>query len=277
MKLVECHWTAHPEKAKGLYFDANGKPRSPWYDDQIKKKKMTPSAVARELDLCDEMSVEGIVFPEFRDSHIARGPVVINPYLPVIRTIDYGACCAALFSQKNQYGGIYTFKEIVILKDGSAPKLAKAIVAYSATLECAGFRDYDDPAGDHDGWVNETTSAEAMRSHGINPTHKVSGASAHRRKDRVEMIHYKLMERVGNGEEAVQIHESCTNLIDAFQSGYRYLEKSNGEIDIDVIDEIHPYEDVMDDFGMALVEEFTVQKITVPKRRQRRGNAYTGY
>ncbi len=276
MKLIEVHWTAHPEKSKGLYFDSEGKARSPWYDEQIKKKKMTPSAVAKELDLSDEMSVEGIVFSEFKDSHIARGEFTLNPHLPVIRTIDYGACCAALFSQKNPYGGIFVFHEIVIPVEGSAPRLAKAINSYSANLVCNGFNDYDDPAGKHDGWVNGTTSSQTMQANGINPTHKVSGASSQRRTDRIEMIHGKLMERVGNGDEMVQIHESCTNLIDSFQSGYRHPENTDGTINLDDIEEIHPYEDVMDCFGMTLMEEFTVQKLEIPKRQVRRGNKYTG-
>lgn len=278
MKLVELHWTVHPDKSKGLYYDSEGKPRSPWYDKEIKSKQMTPSAVARELDLNDEMSVEGIIFPEFKESHILRGEYKLNQHKPVIRTIDYGACCACLFSQKNDYGGLLVFKEIVILKNGSAPQLAKKIVSYSAELDCLGFRDHDDPAGQHDGWVNDTTSAQVMIQHGIRPTHKVSGASNKRRTDRIEMIHAKLMERVGNNDEVVQIHESCTTLIDAFLFGYRHPEKPDGSIDQDDIDEIHPYEDVMDCFGMTLVEEFTVQKPPpIAQRQQRRGNRYTGY
>lgn len=275
---MEIHWSLHPDKSKGLYKDGTGKLRSPWYDKEIKSKQMTPSAVARELDLCDEMSVEGVVFPEFRSSHIYHDERRINPELPVFRVIDYGGCCAALFGQKTLGGGVNIFKELVILKDGNAHRLGAEVKSYSADIRCQGFRDYDDPAGKHDGHISGTTSAEIVRQYGLSPTHTVSEASNQRRRDRIEMIHHKLMERVGNGEEFVQIHESCTTLIDAFQSEYRFLEKSNGEIDIDHIDETHPSEDVMDCFGMMLMECFTVKDAPkVPKRRPRSGNRYTGW
>lgn len=281
MKWIHCHWTLHPDKRVGLYHDENGKPRSPWYDHEIKSKSMTQSAVARELDMSDELSVEGIVFPEFReDRHVYRGKPVIRPDLPVIRVFDYGACCAALFMQKDAYGRINVFKELVIETDGSAPKLAKMAAAYSADLDCDGFQDYDDPAGSHDGWVSGTTSVQIMNQHNIFPTHKVSGASARRRTDRVQMIHAKLLERTGDGDEVIQIHEGCQTLIDAFQSGYRYLEKSDGSIDLDVIDERHPSEDVMDCFGMGLMEVLTVAEPVKPRRQQaprRKRNPKTGY
>ena len=72
MKGVRLHWSLHPDKAQGLYYDETGKPRSPWYDNEIEAKQMTKAAVARELDISYEMSVEGIVYPEFRESHILK-------------------------------------------------------------------------------------------------------------------------------------------------------------------------------------------------------------
>lgn len=279
MKYCEIHWTLHPEKAEGLYYDSTGKPRSPWYDHHIKSKNLTPSAVARELDLNDELSVEGVVFPEFRSSHIYTGDPIINPQKPIIRVLDYGGCFAVLFGQKDDYGGVNIFKEVVVLKDGNANIMGQMVKAYSSGLKCQGFIDHDDPAGTHDKHVNGTASAQIVREYGIYPTHHHSVASKQRKKDRIDRIHKKLMERVGNGREAVQIHESCTTLIDSFQNGYRFLEKPSGEIDIDVIDEQHPYEDVMDCFGMLLMEQFTVssEPIKIPKIIPRPRNPYTGY
>ncbi len=49
MKGVRLHWSLHPDKAQGLYYDETGKPRSPWYDNEIEAKQMTKAAVAREL------------------------------------------------------------------------------------------------------------------------------------------------------------------------------------------------------------------------------------
>lgn len=48
-KKFYFHWTRHPDFAKGLYYDSNGKPRSPWYDEECKRTH--PKIVAQELDM----------------------------------------------------------------------------------------------------------------------------------------------------------------------------------------------------------------------------------
>lgn len=276
MKAIRLHWTLHDEKRKGFYYDENNKARSEWYDGQISKKKMTPSAVARELDISYEGSVEGIIFPEFnRRLHVYKGDIGINPRLPVIRYFDYGACCAALFLQVDEYNRIRCFHEIVIESQGNANKLANAAVAYSGTLPTERFRDFDDPAGEHDGWVTGSPSIQVMRQHGINPTHTISAATQSRRTARIEMIHQKLSERV-DGVEVVQIHESCKFLIDAFEGGYRHPTDSKGEINLDDVEEIHPYEDVMDCFGGTLLETMSIHKPKPVQTSRTTRNRYTG-
>lgn len=42
-------WTLHPEHAEGLYLDAMGRPRSPWYDEKV-KKAAHPREAQQELD-----------------------------------------------------------------------------------------------------------------------------------------------------------------------------------------------------------------------------------
>lgn len=276
MKALRLHWTLHDTKCEGLYYDENNKPRSEWYDHQIESKKMTPSAVARELDISYEGSVEGIIFPEFnRRLHVYKGDIGIIPNSTVIRYFDYGACCAALFLQIDQYNRIRCFHEIVIESQGNANKLANAAMAYSNTLPVSRWRDFDDPAGEHDGWVTGSPSIQIMREHGLNPTHTVSAATRSRRTARIEMIHQKLSERV-DGVEVVQIHESCKFLIDAFEGGYRHPTNTNGEINLDDVEEIHPYEDVMDCFGGALLETMSIHKPSMPTQQRVSRNRYTG-
>src|SRR3954470_23970156 len=127
MYRIRPHWSYHPDKREGLYLDATGKMHSTWYDSEILKKKMTPSAVARELGINYELSVEGLIFKQFSDIHILRGEYLVNADLPVIRVLDYGGCCAALFAQKTAYNQLFCFKEIVILQDGNANKLGAAV------------------------------------------------------------------------------------------------------------------------------------------------------
>lgn len=48
--LINMHWSRHPEKAMGLYYDDAGKARSPWYDAAAKKIGHR-QLVAQELDM----------------------------------------------------------------------------------------------------------------------------------------------------------------------------------------------------------------------------------
>lgn len=50
IKKLVFHWTQHPEKCAGMYFDKLGKVRSPWYDHEclIRKHRML---IAEELDI----------------------------------------------------------------------------------------------------------------------------------------------------------------------------------------------------------------------------------
>lgn len=43
-------WWVHPLKNRGLYYDANGKPRSPWYDKRCKKAG-NPARIASQYDI----------------------------------------------------------------------------------------------------------------------------------------------------------------------------------------------------------------------------------
>lgn len=50
VKQVVLHWTKHPVKAEGLYIGEDGKPRSPWYDDEC-RRCIHPREIAAELDI----------------------------------------------------------------------------------------------------------------------------------------------------------------------------------------------------------------------------------
>ena len=47
---LRLHWSEHPEKALGLYADASGRLRSPWYDAEVKRRG-NPKEVAEQLDI----------------------------------------------------------------------------------------------------------------------------------------------------------------------------------------------------------------------------------
>jgi len=247
-----------------------------WY--AFEASRMTEDEIARELDINYEKSSRAIVYREFKEKHILRGEFKVNPHLPVIRTLDYGKTCCALFSQKDSMGRLVFFHEIVYIDiENPTNTLGKAVEAYSADLDCQGFRDFDDPAGSSDNYVNpDETSYKIVQKYGINPTHSVSGSDNKRLRNRIELVKSKLAER-WEDEPVIQIHESMHYTLDALQSGYRHHEDKNTKEILDTINEQHPHEDVMDCFGITMVEALTVQKLNVPRRQVQRGNRYTGY
>lgn len=63
MVVLRMHWTMHPWKADGLYFDENGKPWSPWYLKECKRRGWNQIAIAQELDI-DYRAAGGLFFDE---------------------------------------------------------------------------------------------------------------------------------------------------------------------------------------------------------------------
>lgn len=49
IKQIRLHWTKHPTKARGLYYEGS-KARSPWYDREV-KRCASPTEIAQELDI----------------------------------------------------------------------------------------------------------------------------------------------------------------------------------------------------------------------------------
>jgi hypothetical protein len=263
-EIISLLWVDHPEMSKD------------WYEHE--KSRMAEDDFAREIEINYSKSAKGIVFKEFKDAHILRGKFKPNAYKSIIRFLDYGKTCAAVFSQKDGFGGITFFHEIVLINESDPTnKLGRAVQSYSAELQCQGFNDHDDPAGTTDNYVNENeTSFKIVQKYDIYPTHNVQGASNARRRNRVELTKHMLAQ-FPEGKPLIRVHESCTYLIDALQSGYRYKEDSKTKEILDEILEEHPHEDLADCFGGTLAEEFTVDTgIEIPARQIRRGNRYTG-
>jgi len=106
LRKFRHHWTAHPLKGKGTYrcpggvshFGAGepctgGEWRSPWYDAQC--RRMTPEAVAQELDISYERSLPGRAFPEFDASQHACVELALEPGGVLVASIDPGVTTAA--------------------------------------------------------------------------------------------------------------------------------------------------------------------------------------
>lgn len=76
IRKLNFHWTQHPTKAAGLYYDDNGDPRSPWYDLQC-RRAAHPMEIAQELDMdfmgSDYQFFDQVVIDSHKDKH-ARPP-----------------------------------------------------------------------------------------------------------------------------------------------------------------------------------------------------------
>lgn len=69
VKKLTLHWSKHPHKSRGLYYGADGKPRSPWYDREVLRAAHRMQ-VAQELDIdylgasyqwFDDTAIDGIL------------------------------------------------------------------------------------------------------------------------------------------------------------------------------------------------------------------------
>lgn len=90
VKRLSLHWPLHPVKAKGLYYDEHGKPRSPWYDDECARAG-SPMEIAQELDIdysgSDAMWFEQHVIDRCMAADTCRDPLFVGEL-----DFDSGAC-----------------------------------------------------------------------------------------------------------------------------------------------------------------------------------------
>ena len=71
IRKLNLHWSKHPEKARGLYHDENGKPRSPWYDAECKRRK-SALEVAQNLDIAYTAPGSCFFDTDLVEAHIAK-------------------------------------------------------------------------------------------------------------------------------------------------------------------------------------------------------------
>jgi hypothetical protein len=230
--------------------------------------------------------VEGIVFGELTEAHVVKQPYEFNPLFSTIVAFDFGRTMSALIAQKDSHGRLHVFKEFLIDPTGAwghkgenTPDLGRVVQGYLGDLDIRSSVDYVcDPAGNSPDHRTKTTDVQILEGMGFRP---LQFDKAMKMKDRlvqgVQFIKKKLSERIGEAESILIYETGCPILLESFRSGYRYKQDHAGNI-TDVIDQEHPYEDVMDCLRYILIERFTIQSnVQIPQRQQRRGNRYTGY
>jgi len=87
-QILQIHWSLHPLKSMGLYYDGSGRPRSPWYDEQ-EKRAVHPKAIAQELDI----DFLGSDFQFFDAAGLSKASAhVRNPFTRGFLVYDSASC-----------------------------------------------------------------------------------------------------------------------------------------------------------------------------------------
>lgn len=171
-KVLTNHWTEHPVFSKGLYYDEEQRPRSPWYDAQC--EKMLPEDVARELDIDYEGSVLAKVFPEAgKGMHVCK--VGYDANLPLQLWWDFGMAdpTSVMFVQIYIAGKL---PEVRVIADYEETDLVPAEHAENirAILRKIGFRGdtrsircYGDPAANSRSLQKKTTLTQDYAKEGL--------------------------------------------------------------------------------------------------------------
>lgn len=256
IQTLRVHWQAHPHK------DAT------WYE--LQKQRLSEEELARELDINYHLSLQGRVFRHFSEANKAELSYDdSNPR--VIRSWDFGYHCpACLFIQINPHGQVRVLQEVVGKEDLLVDFAQRVQTLSKQHFPHAHFEDICDPAGAQKSDKSAQTGIEILNSVGIYPSYARSAI-----KDGLELIRMKLAERLPEphlGAPGLVVDISCTQLIDAFEGGYRYT--ANSEMPF----QEHPYEDVMDCLRYAVMAKCGIVSRAPKKSRDYRPqNRYTGY
>lgn len=223
--MLRKHWSRHPDRARGLYRDALGRLRSPWYDH--KTAGLLADEIAREYDISYAHSVSGQVWPEFdedNEQHLSWD-VVYDPTLPLYVGMDFGVAAATVAIFFQVHG-----REMWIIGDyesweGDPDDHAPAIWAKAQELGFRGekrdIRFYGDPAGDNREQSNKnSTVMRAYRALGFTQFSRAPRRSV---KDGVRMVRRKIK----RGE--VRWHMQCSNGRRRIPD-YRYRTDNDGRV-----------------------------------------------
>lgn len=253
------HWTLHPIKSAGLELDEQGNPTSPWYREKV--KKMTPEAVAAELDIKYDTSTNALVFPEFLDSHRKQG-LRPDPDRKILRIWDPGITWAVLWLQIDNWGRTLALRELVVENAHLDDVASQVKLISQENFKGFSFEDCGDPAG-----ANRVNAAQEEPeymllwcNHGFEIDYQMFAEmqSRHRVKSRILQIKQKLREQCPqlNSQNLLVDTKACPILTEALSEGYRWKIDRFTKKPKDEIDEKHPFEDVVDCLGYGLLYKF---------------------
>lgn len=258
--IISWHWSEHPIYGAGLTYDKDGKPTSPWYE--AAKKALSAEDVAAELDISFATSIKGLVFGEYGDFH--RDPDLKPvPGRPMLRIWDPGLTFAVLFMQVDEYNRVLVLKELV-MTGARLHDVAEEVIRISNEFEKKYGAFYWEDCGDPAGSTRVVSNQEQPEYETLLRVFDIDVDFAFMRempsqmrvKTRITAVRNKLSFLVAQTRTmALQVNTTeCPILNKALGENYFYkVDKHTKKVDENRIDEIHPYEDVVDCLGYGVV------------------------
>lgn len=274
--IRRVHWVEHPLKSVGLE-QRDGKAWSPWYQRQL--DNLPPEMVAAEIDLSFETSVKGPVFASSYGPAHQKTKLTIIPKIFICRSWDPGGWFAVAFMQKDRWGRIRIYKEIIHegarLADVADEVMftSEQLVRKGYTVEELGgtdwrdwaqFDDCGDPSGASTSKANQDVPeyGDLFEQYQINVDYLFMATMPTNMRVRARNLAImNCMTRyitTGNSDNDgpglwVDVNE-CPVLDEAFRGGYR---RKTNELTGGVTDQIqerHPYVDIVDAVGYGVVK-----------------------
>lgn len=217
--LLKYHWSKHPVYSIGLYTDADGRLRSPWYDRQCKILG-SEELIAQELDMSFERSASARVYPEFRrDLHLQ--PTVRNDHQQLICAWDYGYAgyTCMILAQVERYADateiqvLSSYRNRSLHIDAYVPVVGEWQKLYGSSIRHVG-----DPAGLAKSVSSARGPIQALAEHGI-----YTDAPSWLHRDAFEGIRLVKVALLGGRPGGLQtvrirIDPSCTDIADSMEN-----------------------------------------------------------
>lgn len=164
------------------------------------------------------------VLPE---GELGKVRALVSQDYPIVIGLDFGRTPSAVFMQSDPRGRVTVLSEVVsencgierFIKDFLRPHIAQRYARCSFVVA-------PDPAGYHKQQLGEVSLVDVVKKAGFKVTRPVSNDP----EKRIAAVEQLLMEHV-DGKARFRISPECQKLIKGFDSGYRYKQKKNGELE----------------------------------------------
>lgn len=169
---------------------------------------------------------EGVWNREFHTLAGDTRPLLSQEY-PIVIGLDFGRTPSAVFLQSDPRGRVTVLSEVLsencgierFIKDFLRPHI-------NQHYPRASFVVAPDPAGYHKQQLGEQSLVDVVKKAGF----KVSRPVSNDPEKRIAAVEELLMQQV-DGKARFRVHGRCARLIKGFDSGYRYRQKKNGELE----------------------------------------------